>query len=177
MYVCTRVLRSKDVLNSMVRPQPRGSDARCKWDGMCLRVRLIGLRLPSLSCFPEPYQTGKQNSSWQGATAKRTLWPESYQTGRQNSSWRATAKRTLWRGWGGRVSKNVAPPAPPAAPPSLFPFALEAVAGAREGVCRLQGSSLTDGGGTTCWRRLHRLRGRLPPQREPPQRRPSQWSS
>jgi hypothetical protein len=154
MYVCTRVLRSTDVLNSMVRPQPRGSDAR-KWDGMRLRVHLIGLRFRSLSCFPEPYQTGRQNSSRQGATAKRTLW----------------------RGWGGRESKNVAPPAPPAAPPSLFPFALEAVAGAREGVCRLQGSSLTDGGGTTCWRRLHRLRGRLPPQREPPQRRPSQWSS
>jgi hypothetical protein len=86
--------------------------------------------------------------------------------------------------WGGKEPKNVAPPAPPAAPPSLFPFALEAVAGSREvslavaergRSCR--GSSSMDGGGATWWRRLHRLRGRPPPEREPPQRRLSRWSS
>jgi hypothetical protein len=34
-----------------------------------------------------------------------------------------------------------------------------------------------DGGGATWWRRLHRLRGRPPPERELPQRRLSRWSS
>jgi hypothetical protein len=42
----------------------------------------------------------------------------------------APAKCALWRGWGGRELKNAASPAPPAASPSPFPFALEG--GARE---------------------------------------------
>jgi hypothetical protein len=75
----------------------------------CRLVRLLALLQPLQELFlPKRYQTRKENRFCTGAPAECALW----------------------RGWGGRELKNVAPPAPPAASPSPFPFALEG--GARE---------------------------------------------